>query len=96
MSSSPAELAAEVRGKLADTIAADTLENELRLTALLKSKGVIVKRGRQKNPARYTVTMQNSSIGPVTLLDLEQIWNKVSRGSGSRDPTGNIGGNDVG
>lgn len=56
---------------------ADTLENEARLMSLMKSKGAIVKRGRQKGPQRYTVIISNRSVGPVTLFDVEGIWKKI-------------------
>lgn len=66
------------RQRLAEIDAADTPENEERLTALMKSKGIIVKRGRQKGPQRYTVTISNTSVEPVSLFDVEGIWKKIS------------------
>ncbi|RWF99701.1 hypothetical protein [Mesorhizobium sp.] len=56
---------------------ADTPENEARLVDLLKSKGIKVKRGRQKGANRYTVKVTNGSIGPVSLYDLEEICRKI-------------------
>jgi hypothetical protein len=64
----------------AEIYAADTPENEARLMRLMKSKGIIVKRGRQKGPRRYTVAVPNGIIGPVTLFDVEDIWMKTFGG----------------
>ncbi len=61
-----------------DICSADTPENEARLIGLLGSKGVTVKRDRQKGAHRYTVKLTNGTIGPVSLYDLEGIWQKIS------------------
>ncbi|MBX3488573.1 hypothetical protein [Parvibaculum sp.] len=71
-------MANAIQKRQSDIQASDTLENEARLVALMRSKGAIVKRGRQKGPQRYTVIMPNGRVGPVTLFEIESIWRKIS------------------
>ena len=46
---------------------------------LFATKAATIKRGRQRDPQRYTVGMANDSVGPVTLLELVDLWEKISR-----------------
>jgi hypothetical protein len=71
-------LVADAQQRESEIRAADTPQNEARLVKLLQSKGITVKGGRQKGPQRYTAKLSNGSIGPVTLFDLERVWDKVS------------------
>ncbi|MEQ9637741.1 MAG: hypothetical protein RLW68_16870 [Devosia marina] len=58
--------------KLAEISAADTPENERRLTEMMAARGMQLRRGRRKGAARYSVTLADGSqvIG-VTLADVE-------------------------
>jgi len=64
----------KVLQKLAEIAAADTPENERRLTEMMAARGMQLRRGRRKGAARYTVKhADGSQIVGVTLADVERI-----------------------
>lgn len=66
------ELRRFVVQRLREIEAADTPENERRLTELLAKQGAQLRRGRRKGAARYTVRLAGgSAIEGVTLAEVE-------------------------
>lgn len=67
------ELAAQVAAKSEAIKAFDTPENEKRLIELLATRQIKVTKRKKKAADRYKITMQDGSIEPATLLDLNDI-----------------------
>ncbi|KQW75629.1 hypothetical protein ASC89_22085 [Devosia sp. Root413D1] len=66
--------------KLAEIEAADTLENERRLTEMLAGRGMQMSRGRRKGAARYTVKLADGSqIVGVTLAEVEVLLSRKGK-----------------
>lgn len=76
------DLALLARQKLQEIEAADTLTNERRLTELLATRGIQLRRGRNKGPSRYTIRLAGGDqIVGVTLADVESLvtsWDQRS------------------
>lgn len=71
------QLASRAKHELDAIEAADTPENEEKLTLLLATKGVQVHRRELKSPQRYEITLADgNTIEFVTLLDLERMCSK--------------------